>query len=205
LARFRGIESRTIPRDALDRATEGANHQGVALDAGPYRYADLDLAPAGPGAMILALDHVQDPRNLGTLLRTADACGVGRVLIPTDRAVVVTPAVVNASAGAVEHLQVSLVTNLARTLDDLKSAGWWVVGLEAHVEATDLFQTTIPRPVVLVIGSEGDGIGRNVLRRCDLLVRLPMRGQVSSLNAATAASVALYHLMVTGPEAPASE
>ena len=198
LAGRRGIAERVVPRDVLDRGLDGANHQGVALDAAPYRYADIDLSPPDEGMVTLALDHVQDPRNLGTLLRTADACGVHQILIPTDRAVVVTPAVVNASAGAVEHLRIALVTNLARTLDDLKAAGWWVVGLEGGGESTDLFTSTLPRPVVLVVGSEGEGIGRNVLRRCDMLVRLPMRGRVSSLNAATAASVALYHLMVTG-------
>lgn len=200
LANRRGIAERVVPRDALDRALDGANHQGVALDAAPFEYADIDLPPPASELVTLALDHVQDPRNLGTLLRTADACGVDQVLIPTDRAVIVTPAVVNASAGAVEHLRVALVTNLARTLDDLKAAGWWVIGLEAHEQSTDLFTTTLPRPAVLVVGSEGEGIGRNVLRRCDLLVNLPMRGQVSSLNAATAASVALYHLMVTGAD-----
>ncbi|MEJ7762889.1 MAG: 23S rRNA (guanosine(2251)-2'-O)-methyltransferase RlmB [Thermomicrobiales bacterium] len=200
LANRRGIAERVVPRDALDRALDGANHQGVALDAAPFEYADIDLSPPASELVTLALDHVQDPRNLGTLLRTADACGVHQVLIPTDRAVIVTPAVVNASAGAVEHLRVALVTNLARTLDDLKAAGWWVIGLEAHEQSTDLFTTTLPRPAVLVVGSEGEGIGRNVLRRCDLLVNLPMRGQVSSLNAATAASVALYHLMVTGAD-----
>jgi len=201
LAHRRGIAERVVSRDALDRALDGANHQGVALDASPYRYAGIDLSTPAPGLVTLALDHVQDPRNLGTLLRTADACGIHQVLIPTDRAVAVTPAVVNASAGAVEHISVALVTNLARTLDDLKATGWWVIGLEAHEQSTDLFNTSVPRPVVLVVGSEGEGIGRNVLRRCDLLVNLPMRGRVSSLNAATAASVALYHLMVTGDDA----
>jgi 23S rRNA (guanosine2251-2'-O)-methyltransferase len=145
--------------------------------------------------MVIALDHLQDPQNLGTLLRAAEACGVGLVLIPADRAAEVTPAVVNASAGAVEHLVISRVTNLARELDDLKANGWWVAGLDHGNASQNLYDAEVPTPTVIVLGAEGKGISPNVRRRCDLIVRLPMQGKIESLNAATAGSVVLFELM----------
>jgi 23S rRNA (guanosine2251-2'-O)-methyltransferase len=178
----------------LDDATHGANHQGLALDAGEYEYTTLDEFARAPGA-VLALDHLQDPQNFGTLLRAAEAAGVAGILIPQDRAVAVTPAVVNASAGAVEHLAIARVPNLARALDELKQRGRWVVGLDSGAGAGDLYATDVPTPVALVVGAEGTGIGPNVLRRCDLRLSLPMRGRVASLNAATAGALALFELL----------
>jgi len=193
-AAARAVAIERPPRDLLDRLTQGANHQGVALEAGPYRYASLDEILATPGT-VLVLDHIQDPQNFGTLLRAAEAAGVSGVVIPQDRAAGVTPAVVNASAGAVEHLPLARVPNLARALDALRDAGWWIVCLATGPEARDLFTTELPSPVALVVGAEGPGIGPNVRRHCDLLVSLPMRGQVASLNAATAGTVALYEIL----------
>lgn len=190
LATGRSVPTGEVPRDVLDELTHGANHQGVALDASRYPYTD---GPA-TGQLVIALDHLQDPQNLGTLLRSAEACSVDRVLIPADRAAEVTPAVVNASAGAVEHLLISKVTNLARELDTLKSQGWWVIGLDQGDDSLHLYQTEIPEPTVLVVGAEGKGLSPNVRRRCDLVVSLPMQGKIESLNAATAGSVVLFEL-----------
>ncbi len=189
-----GIPIERVPRPLLDDLTSGANHQGVALESSPFPYTALEDILSRTGT-VLALDHLQDPQNVGTLLRAAEASGVAGILLPQDRAVGITPAAVNASAGAVEHLLVARVPNLARALDSLKESGWWVVGLAAGPEAVDLFTVALPTPVALVVGSEGSGIGPNVARRCDLMVSLPMRGAVASLNAATAGSIALFELL----------
>jgi 23S rRNA (guanosine2251-2'-O)-methyltransferase len=189
-----GLAFDEVPRLLLDDATAGANHQGVALDAGAFSYSALDELSRALGAL-LVLDHLQDPQNFGTLLRAAEATGVAGVIIPQDRAVAVTPSVVNASAGAVEHLSIARVPNLARALEHLKAAGRWVVGLDESDDASDLYETEIPTPTVLVVGAEGSGIGPNVLKRCDLRVSLPMRGQVASLNAATAGAIVLFDLV----------
>ena len=189
-----GVPVEWPPRPMLEDLARGANHQGVALEASGYPYAAFDDVLEAPGTIVV-LDHLQDPQNFGTLLRAAEAAGVAGVVIPQDRAVAVTPAVVNASAGAVEHLQVALVPNLARALDALKRDGRWIVGLESGPGSIDLYSAEIPTPVVLVVGSEGSGIGQNVRGRCDLLVALPMRGRVASLNAATAGAVALFELV----------
>jgi 23S rRNA (guanosine2251-2'-O)-methyltransferase len=194
LATERGVEIERIPRLMLDDATRGANHQGIALEAEPYRYAELEDLLAAPGT-VLMLDHLQDPQNVGTLFRAAEAAGVAGVVIPEDRAAEVTPAVVNASAGAVEHLRVAGVPNLVRALEALKRSGRWVAGLDAGASATNIFTTEIPTPAVLVVGAEGTGLGMNLRKHCDLLLALPMRGQVDSLNAATAGAIAIYELL----------
>ncbi|MGH2534082.1 MAG: 23S rRNA (guanosine(2251)-2'-O)-methyltransferase RlmB [Thermomicrobiales bacterium] len=201
--RIRGITSRAtaagarierLPRADFDQLLGRVNHQGIALDAGPYPYVALDEL-LGETGTILALDHLQDPQNLGTLLRAADAAGVVGVVIPADRAAHVTPAVVNASAGAVEHLPVAMVPNLARALNEAKVAGWWAVGLETGDESTDLFAIDLPSPIALVIGSESDGISQHVRKHCDILISIPMVGRIASLNAATAGSVVLFELL----------
>jgi 23S rRNA (guanosine2251-2'-O)-methyltransferase len=194
LATERGVEIERVPRLLLDDATRGANHQGVALEAEAYRYTPFDDLLETPGTVLL-LDHLQDPQNVGTLFRAAEAAGAAGAVIPEDRAAAVTPAVVNASAGAVEHLRVATVPNLARALAGLKGSGRWVAGLDTGPGASDLYTTEIPTPVALVVGAEHAGLGANLKRHCDLLLALPMRGQVDSLNAATAGAVALYELL----------
>ncbi|MDQ3695869.1 MAG: 23S rRNA (guanosine(2251)-2'-O)-methyltransferase RlmB [Chloroflexota bacterium] len=184
------------PRLLLDDLFSGSNHQGVALETTSYPYVEFDDLVTATGT-ILMLDHLQDPQNFGTLLRAAEAAGVGGVVMPHDRSAEVTPAVVNASAGAVEHLRIAQVPNLARSIEALKSRGRWVVGLADGPAATDLFTTDLPQPAVLVVGAEGSGIGHNVRHHCDLLVSLPMHGRVASLNAATAGAIALYELLRT--------
>ncbi len=194
LAELGQIAIDDVPRQLLDDLTRGANHQGVGLDASEYPYVMVEDIAAETGT-VLVLDHLQDPQNLGTLLRAAEAAGVAGVVIPRDRAVAVTPAVVNASSGAVEHMMVAQVPNLPRALDFLKKSGRWVIGLDESATSQPLFTTELPLPAVLVVGGEASGIGVNVAKRCDLSVSLPMRGRVASLNAATAGSIVLFDLM----------
>lgn len=196
LARNRSVPVQEADRTELDRLTQNANHQGVCLLAGDYPYEnprDLMGQPGDP--FFLVLDSLQDPQNVGSLLRTAEAVGVGGVLIPEHRAVAITPAVVNASAGAVEYLRIAQVTNLARSLDELKKGGVWVVGLEAVPSAVGLWEARLDGPLALVVGSEGEGIRRLVLEKCDVVAKLPLLGEISSLNAAVAGSVALYEVL----------
>ena len=175
-------------------AAGAVNHQGVLAEAGPYPYADLDQAlavTAGGDPLFLVLDHLQDVQNLGTLLRTAEAMAVQAVLMPARRAAGITPAVVNASAGAVEHLRIALVGNLVQVMERLKQDRVWVVGLDAGPEAKPLGEADLTGPLALVLGAEGSGLARLVREHCDWLLAIPMHGQVASLNAAVAGSVAL--------------
>lgn len=193
-AEDRRVEIERVPRPLLDDLTRGANHQGLALEAEGFPYSMVeDIIPEE--GTVLVLDHLQDPQNLGTLLRAAEAAGVAGVVIPQNRAVAVTPAVVNASAGAVELLRVAIVPNLVRAIDATKAAGRWAVALDAGEDATDLFAADLPTPIVLIVGGEGEGIGQLVRSHCDLVVSLPMRGRIGSLNAATAGAIALYELL----------
>ena len=184
------VPSERVDRHRLD-ALVGTHHQGMVAEADAFPYSSLDEL-TGSAPLLLALDSVQDPQNFGTLLRTALAVGVDGVLIPEHRAVAVTPAVSNASAGAVEHLKVARVTNLTRALRQLKDRGVWVYGLSA---AADLpyWNADLSGSLVLVVGSEGEGLSRLVRENCDLVLRIPMKeGAIDSLNAATAGSLVLY-------------
>ncbi len=183
-----------MPKERLDSAVPDGSHQGVLLEASPYPYASLDEILQGEQGIVLALDLLQDPQNVGSLLRTAEATGVQGVIIQERNAVGITPAVVKASAGAVEYLKIVQVPNINRTLEKLKEEGFWVAGLEAIPQAQDLWATAPPFPIVLVVGSEGKGLRPSVREKCDLFLKLPMEGKVSSLNAAVAGSIALYWL-----------
>jgi 23S rRNA (guanosine2251-2'-O)-methyltransferase len=196
LAEERSIPIHSVERHRLEELGD-VNHQGVAADVDAYPYvalgAMLDRASSREEPpLLLLLDCLQDPQNLGTLLRTAEAVAVHGVLIPDRRAAQITPAVSNASAGAVEHLLIGQVTNLVRAMEELKSQGVWVVGLEQTAQAGDYRATDLNMPLALVIGSEGQGLRRLVRERCDLLIELPMRGKINSLNASVAGSIALY-------------
>jgi 23S rRNA (guanosine2251-2'-O)-methyltransferase len=186
-------------RRELDRRA-GDHHQGVIAEAEPFTYAHPDdllaaAAERGEAPLVLALDSLQDPQNFGTLLRTAQAVGAHGVLLPEHRAVGVTPAVSNASAGAVEHLRVARVTNLARALGQLKSRGVWVYGLSVEAE-NSYWDVDLSGPLALVVGSEGSGLGRLVREACDVLVRIPMAdGAIQSLNASVAGSLVLYEAL----------
>ena len=190
-----GITIESVPRARLDALD--LHHQGILAEVGAYRYtpfADvLDAMRHSPTGVILALDELQDPQNLGTLLRTGLATGVTAVVIPERRSAEITPAVVRSSAGAAERLVVTRVPNLVRALDDLKAAGAWVAGLDAH-GGTAFDAVNLAPPLVVVVGSEGTGLRRLVAEHCDLLVHLPMSGAIESLNAAVAGSIVLYHI-----------
>jgi len=197
MAQERQIPIAWVERAELDEIHP--NHQGVAIETSPYPYVNwhevlTETEERGEKPFLLLLDCIQDPQNLGSLLRTAEAVGVHGVVIPKRRAVGVTPAVVKASAGAVEHLLVARVVNLARTMEELKGKGVWMVGLENAPEALDYRKADLALPLALVVGSEGRGLSRLVREKCDFLIRLPMKGQVNSLNAAVAGSIALYEV-----------
>lgn len=192
-ARLRGCPVLEGPRQIMDQAG-AVNHQGVVAEVGSYKYADFDelLGRAGAAdALYLVLDHLQDVQNLGTLLRTAEAMGATGVILPERRAAGITPAVVNASAGAVEHLAIALVGNLAQALAELKAAGVWVVGLDAGADTVPLARADLTGRLAVVVGAEGAGLARLLRERCDWLLSIPMYGRVDSLNAAVAGSVAL--------------
>jgi len=202
LARARSVRIESVPRDRIE-SLAAFGHQGVVLESSAYPYenaADLKQL-AARRSIVLALDGLEDPRNVGSLLRTADAVGAALTVIPTDRAVGVTPAVVNASSGAVEHLRIQRETNLVRWLEAARDAGFWIAGLDAGEGSQSLFDTDVAAPVVLVVGSEGRGLRRLVREKCDLVLSLPMTGKIESLNAAVAGSVALYEIYRDSEEA----
>ena len=186
-------------RRELDRLEPSLPHQGVVAVVKPAHYSDLssilsDIQRSGDNALLVVLDGVQDPRNFGAILRTAEAANADAVIIPKDRAVGITPAVHKASAGAVAHIPIVKVTNLARTLDALKEAGIWVAG--AAGEASCLYtDADFSVPLCLVLGSEGTGVRRLVKQKCDYLVHLPMLGKIASLNVSVAAGILLYEVV----------
>jgi 23S rRNA (guanosine2251-2'-O)-methyltransferase len=187
------------PRQQLDTMLRSTNHQGVAAEVEDYPYADIDdiLTVAREHKeppLILLLDTVQDPQNFGTLLRTSEAIGVHGIVLPERRSVQVTPAVCHVSVGACEHLAIVQVTNLVRTIEELKQIGVWIVGLEGVPEAKLYTEFDYSSPVGIVVGSEGFGLSRLTKQKCDELVKLPMRGRISSLNAAVAGSIVLYEV-----------
>jgi 23S rRNA (guanosine2251-2'-O)-methyltransferase len=187
-----------VPRPQLDGIAKV--NQGVALEVAGYPYVEVAeilgrARKLGEQPLILALDHLQDPHNLGALLRTAEVVGTHGAVIPHRRAVKVTPAVVSASAGGSEHLRVAQVSNLGQTLKALKTQGLWVIGLVGHPDAQLYHQVDLDLPLVLVIGAEDQGLSRLVRETCDLLVRLPMSGQLESLNASVAGGIALYAVL----------
>jgi 23S rRNA (guanosine2251-2'-O)-methyltransferase len=188
------------PRAGLDELAKGGVHQGVVAVVGEYNYAQLDelLALAkksGRPPLVLVLDSVQDPQNLGALVRTAHVVGAHGVVIPKDRAVGVTPAVVKASAGATEHVRIATVTNVARALEELKEAGLWIAGAVAAGDSKAPWEIDFTVPIALVLGAEGKGIRPLVQRGCDLLVQIPMEGEVASLNVGAAGAMLLYEIV----------
>jgi 23S rRNA (guanosine2251-2'-O)-methyltransferase len=200
MAKELGIPVEKVQRGRLDKVHE--NHQGVVAEVGEYTYSDivdiLDHAGSrNEQPFILLLDSLNDPQNLGTLLRTAESVGVHGVVIPLAHTVEVTPAVVNASSGASEHLRVAR-SNLAQAIDALKQENVWVVGLDQNGETIgEKTRRHLMGPLGLIVGSEGEGIRQLTRSKCDIILQLPMRGQIESLNAAVAGSVALYLAFMT--------
>jgi 23S rRNA (guanosine2251-2'-O)-methyltransferase len=194
LARDRGIPVRTERRSVLDRMAHGEPHQGVIALAGQVEYAPFSALFVTANPLIVVLDGVEDPHNLGAVIRTAEACGASGIVVPERRAAPLTGAVVKASAGASAYLPVVRVTNLASALGELKERGLWVVGVDVAgtQEWTDF---DYRGPVAVVLGGEHRGLRRLVRERCDALVRIPMRGKIASLNVSVAAGVVLYEIL----------
>jgi 23S rRNA (guanosine2251-2'-O)-methyltransferase len=198
LAGRAGVSVKEVPRARIETLARTGAPQGVVARVEPFHYSDFGnlLARLGSIALplVLALDGVEDPQNFGALLRVADAAGVDAVLVPGKRSVAVTTAVAKASAGAAEHVDVVRSPGLPSALERLKEAGLWVVGAEAE-GAVPYHDVDMNVPLALVLGGEGKGLGRLVKERCDVLVSLPMRGKVGSLNVATAGAVLLYEAL----------
>jgi 23S rRNA (guanosine2251-2'-O)-methyltransferase len=188
----RGIKPSRVSRQRVDELSRGGVHQGVAARVEPYPYSGLAEILALPEPLVLILDGVTDPRNLGAVLRTADGAGASGVVIPRDRAAGVTAAAVKASAGASEHVRVARETNLRRAIENMKEAGLWVYAAEAV--GTPYTQLDLVGSVGFVFGSEGQGVRRLVREACDGTVAIPMFGNVGSLNVSVAAAVMLYEV-----------
>lgn len=192
-----GIAVRFVPREEIDRETRTRTHQGVMAFTSRKKFSDLDEIldnKRGEHAFVLVLDGIEDPHNLGALMRSADGAGVDGVVIPARRAAGITGTVVKASAGASEHLSVARVVNIARTLEDLKERNVWVVGLdERGTQSYDELDYNMD--VALVMGAEGKGLHDLVRKKCDLLVSIPMMGEVSSLNVSVAGGIVMYEAL----------
>lgn len=198
-ARANDVQVHFVPRIALDRKAGGGNHQGVVAEVAPYRYYDPDFivqraTDSGELPFLLILDHLKDVHNFGAILRTADAAGVHGVIIPARRSVSVTATVYKTSAGAVNYVPIARVTNIARTMRELRAYGLWFVGLDAAGE-TAYDAIGFDMPLGVVIGQEDSGLTRIVREECDHLVHLPMRGRIESLNASVAAGVLMYSVL----------
>jgi 23S rRNA (guanosine2251-2'-O)-methyltransferase len=205
----RAANVQPIPRlrGELELLARGGVHQGAVAVVGEYNYAQLhELVPVadklGAVPLVLVLDSVQDPQNLGALVRTAHVVGAHGVVIPKDRAVGVTPTVVKASAGATEHVKIATVTNIARALEELKASGLWTCGAVAAGDSKAPWDIDFRVPLALVLGAEGKGIRPLVLRSCDLKVQIPMSGQVASLNVGAAGAMLLYEVIRQRAQAP---
>ncbi|NMB19404.1 MAG: 23S rRNA (guanosine(2251)-2'-O)-methyltransferase RlmB [Firmicutes bacterium] len=198
LAKEQGIVVQEVERTILDKLSEGANHQGVLAQIAGISYVELDdlLAKGRDGdwaPFLVLLDGIQDPHNLGSIMRSGEAMGVDGVIIPKRRAVPVTQTVMKASAGAANYVPVCRVGNLATTIDTLKQAGYWIVG--ADMEGSTCFTQDLTGPIALVIGSEGAGLSRLVKDKCDFLSSVPMRGAINSLNASVAAALLMFEVV----------
>ncbi len=202
LARFaadRGAKVERVARAALDRVAQGERHQGVAAEATPLAILDeraiVDQPARGEGApLLIALDEITDPHNLGAIIRTAVALGADAIVWPEDKAAPLTPATGRASAGAIEHARLARVRSLPRTLDGLREAGLEVIGLDA-AGSDELHTVDLRGPTCLVVGAEGRGLRGSTKRACSRLARLPMSGPIASLNASVAAGLALYEVV----------
>jgi len=195
----RGIPMRRVEMSELDRLSQEGRHQGVLAWVKAFSYGDFDvllneIADASVVPMILALDSVTDPGNFGAVLRVAEGAGVKHVLIPKDRSVGVTPAVVKSSAGAVHHLIIYRVTNLRQSIQLLKKNGYWAVGLDAAARES-IYELDFPDKLVAILGSEGKGMRALIKEECDFLASIPMEGKVASLNVAVSGGIFLYELL----------
>jgi 23S rRNA (guanosine2251-2'-O)-methyltransferase len=198
-AKSNGIVVQFVDKRKLDQMTENMQHQGVVAQVAAYDYVEVDDILARAEAkneppFLLLLDEIEDPHNLGSILRTAECTGVHGVVIPKRRSAGLTAAVSKTSAGAVEYVPVARVTNLARTIEDLKRKGVWIAGADVAAEQL-VYDANLKVPLAVVIGNEAKGVGRLIKESCDFLVKLPMFGQLNSLNASVAAGVLMYEVV----------
>jgi 23S rRNA (guanosine2251-2'-O)-methyltransferase len=198
LAKAKGVPVETLKPERLNRLVPGVRHQGVAALAAPVAFQSLDDVFAraetkGEEPFLLLLDELQDPQNVGALLRTADAAGVHGVLLPRRRSCPLNAVVAKISAGAVEYVPVVQIGNIAQTMDELKARGCWLAG--ADMDGVDYYAANLTGPIVLVIGAEGKGLGRLVKQKCDTIVSIPMCGGINSLNASNAGAVLMYEVV----------
>ena len=198
LAKEKGVNIQYWDRSKLDSIARGIRHQGVLAQVAPVQYAELEdilqvAQDRNEPPFIVLLDELEDPHNLGAILRTADAAGVHGVLIPKHRSCPLSATVAKTSAGAVEHVPVARVGNLVQTIKKLKQEGLWVAA--ADMDGKDYYDTDLTGPLLLIIGSEGQGVGRLVKEQCDFVVRIPMVGKINSLNASVAGSILMYEAM----------
>ncbi|MBL8952252.1 MAG: 23S rRNA (guanosine(2251)-2'-O)-methyltransferase RlmB [Myxococcaceae bacterium] len=191
-AKDAGVRVDQVPRERLAAFAEGGVHQGIVLEMRDFAYAELEDLVKEPG-IIVVLDSLQDPQNVGAIIRSANAFGAKGVVIAKDRAAAITGSVTKASAGATEHTQIARVTNLSRALEELKEKGWWTVAADPAGEP--LGTKPLEGNLAVVIGAEGPGVRQGVLAQCDFKVRIPMLGDVASLNASVSAGILLYEIV----------
>ncbi len=185
-----------VTQEKLDSLCNDVNHQGVVAMAAEKEYTDIDTilsiaAERGETPLLVVADGIEDPHNMGAIIRCAECAGAHGIIIPKRRSVGITPTVAKASAGAVEHIAIAKVTNISQTIDELKKKGLWIFAAEAG--GTPYYETDFNTPSAIVLGSEGFGVGRAIKEKCDFIVSIPMYGKVNSLNVSTAASVILCH------------
>jgi 23S rRNA (guanosine2251-2'-O)-methyltransferase len=199
LAKDKNVVIKEVDRRKLNEMCGGANHQGVIAKVTPFKYSEVTdiinrAKRRGEDPFIVILDEIEDPHNLGSIIRTAELCGVHGIIIPKRRNVGVTPTVYKCSAGAIEHMRIAKVTNINATIDQLKEEGIWIYG--ADIDGKDFsYNTNFSGPCALVIGSEGRGISKLTLKKCDVLVKIPMIGRINSLNASVAGGIMMYEVL----------
>ncbi|MBF8983465.1 23S rRNA (guanosine(2251)-2'-O)-methyltransferase RlmB [Lutibacter sp. B2] len=198
-AKDRGITIQYVDRKKIDQLSETHAHQGVIAFAAAHNYVEVSdilkrAQDQGEDAFIIILDEITDPHNLGSIIRTADACGAHGIIIPKRRAVGLTGIVAKTSAGAIEYVPVAKVSNIGQTIDSLKEQGIWITGADMAGENKH-YEQDLKGKIGLVIGSEGKGISRLIKEKCDFLVNIPMKGKVSSLNASVASSILMYEVV----------
>ena len=199
LAKDKGVVIKEADRRKLDTMCDGLNHQGIVARVTPFKYCEVndileDAKRKEQQPFIVILDEIEDPHNLGSIIRTAELCGVHGIIIPKRRNVGVTSTVYKCSAGAIEHMKVAKVTNINATIDMLKEQGIWIYG--ADIDGKDYsYNTDFSGPCALIIGSEGKGISSLTLKKCDLLVKIPMIGKINSLNASVAGGIMMYEVL----------
>ena len=199
LAKDRGVVIKEADRRKLDTMCDGLNHQGIVARVTPFKYCEVndileDAKRKEQQPFIVILDEIEDPHNLGSIIRTAELCGVHGIIIPKRRNVGVTSTVYKCSAGAIEHMKIAKVTNINATIDMLKEQGIWIYG--ADIDGKDYsYNTDFSGPCALIIGSEGKGISNLTLKKCDLLVKIPMIGKINSLNASVAGGIRMYEVL----------